>query len=49
MKLRKMKKQIPADFKRELYKQYKANMGLFGKPIMPYNKWLVEVLKSKNT
>ena len=40
MKLRKQKKQIPADFRKQMYESYKANMAFYGKPISPYKQWL---------
>lgn len=40
MKLRKEKEQIPADFRKQMYENYKANMTLYGKPILPYKQWL---------
>ena len=43
MKMRKQKKQIPADFRKNLYENYKANMTFYGKPILPYKQWLKEV------
>ena len=36
MKLRNQKKQIPVDFRKQMYESYKMNMSLFGKPILPY-------------
>lgn len=36
MKMRKQKKQIPADFRKQMYESYRMNMSLFGKPILPY-------------
>ena len=39
MKLRKEKEQIPADFRKQMYENYKANMTLYGKPILPYKQW----------
>ena len=33
MKMRKQKKQIPADFRKQMYENYKANMAFYGKPI----------------
>ena len=47
MKLRKQKKQIPADFRRQMYESYKANMAFFGKPASPYKQWLKDVLTLK--
>lgn len=43
MKMRKQKKQIPADFRKQMYGIYKANMTLYGKPILPYKQWLKDV------
>lgn len=40
MKMRKQKKQIPAEFRKQMYENYKANMTLYGKPISPYKQWL---------
>ena len=41
---------IPEGFKRRLYEDYKYNMKFYGKEqeIMSYEKWLKEVLSSKN-
>lgn len=47
MKLRKQKKQIPADFRRQMYESYKANMAFFGKPASPYKQWLKDVFNTK--
>lgn len=47
MKLRKKKKQVAKDFRRQIYESYKANMRLFGKPIISYKEWLKDVLKTK--
>lgn len=47
MKLRKEKKQIPADFRKQMYENYKANMTLYGKPILPYKQWLKDVFDTK--
>ena len=33
MKMRKQKKQIPADFRKQMYENYKAKMAFYGKPI----------------
>ena len=40
MKMRKQKKQIPAEFRKQMYENYKANMTFYGKPISPYKQWL---------
>lgn len=45
--LRKQKKQIPADFRRQMYESYKANMAFFGKPASPYKQWLKDVFNTK--
>ena len=47
MKLRKEKEQIPADFRKQMYENYKANMTLYGKPILPYKQWLNDVFNTK--
>lgn len=47
MKLRKAKKQVPADFRKKMYESYKANMIFYGKPIAPYKQWLKDVLNTK--
>lgn len=47
MKMRKQKKQIPADFRRQMYENYKANMTFYGKPISPYKQWLKDVFNTK--
>lgn len=47
MKLRKEKEQIPADFRKQMYENYKANMTLYGKPILPYKQWLKDVFNTK--
>lgn len=47
MKIRKQKKGIPADFRKQMYENYKFNMQLFGKPILPYKQWLKEVFNTK--
>ena len=47
MKLRKEKEQIPADFRKQMYEIYKANMTLYGKPILPYKQWLKDVFNIK--
>lgn len=44
MKLRKVKKQTPAEFRKQMYKSYKANMRFYGKPIKPLKEWLIDVL-----
>lgn len=38
MKMRKQKKQIPAEFRKQMYENYKANMTFYGKPISPYKQ-----------
>ncbi len=47
MKMRKQKKQIPAEFRKQMYENYKANMTFYGKPISPYKKWLKDVFNTK--
>lgn len=47
MKMRKQKKQIPADFREQMYESYRMNMSLFGKPILPYKQWLKDVINTK--
>lgn len=47
MKLRKEKEQKPADFRKQMYENYKANMTLYGKPILPYKQWLKDVFNTK--
>lgn len=47
MKMRKQKKQIPADFRKQMYENYKANMAFYGKPISSYKQWLKDVLTLK--
>ena len=47
MKLRKEKEQIPADFRKQMYENYKANMTLYGKPIITYKQWLKDVFNTK--
>lgn len=47
MKLRNAKKQVPADFRKQMYESYKANMQLYNKPILPYKEWLKMVLNTK--
>lgn len=47
MKLRNVKKKIPADFRKRMYENYKANMKFYGKPILPYKEWLKLVLNTK--
>ena len=42
MKMRKQKKQIPAEFRKQMYENYKANMTFYGKPISPYKRRLYE-------
>lgn len=47
MKLRKVKKQIPAEFRKQMYGNYKASMRFYGKPIKPYKEWLIDVFNTK--
>ncbi|WP_287648437.1 hypothetical protein [Bacteroides sp.] len=47
MKMRKQKKQIPADFRKQMYENYKANMAFYGKPVSPYKQWLKDVFNTK--
>lgn len=47
MKLRKEKKQVPEDFRKQMYENYKANMRFYGKPISSYKEWLRDVLSIK--
>ena len=47
MKLRNQKKQIPAEFRKQMYENCKANMTLYGKPISPYKQWLKDVFNTK--
>lgn len=47
MKLRNQKKQIPVDFRKQMYESYKMNMSLFGKTILPYKQWLKDVFNTK--
>lgn len=47
MKMRKQKKQIPADFRKQMYENYKANMAFYGKPISSYKQWLKDVFNTK--
>lgn len=47
MKLRKVKKEVPKDFRKQMYESYKMNMGFYGKPILPYKEWLKGVLNTK--
>lgn len=47
MKLRDAKKQVPADFRKQMYESYKVNMTFYGKPILPYKDWLILVLNTK--
>lgn len=41
------KKQIPADFRKQMYENYKANMAFYGKPISSYKQWLKDVFNTK--
>lgn len=47
MKLRKVKKQISAEFRKQMYGNYKASMRFYGKPIKPYKEWLIDVFNTK--
>lgn len=47
MKLRKVKKQTPAEFRKQMYESYKANMRFYGKPIKPLKEWLIDVFNTK--
>lgn len=47
MKMRKQKKQIPADFRKRMYESYKVNMQFYEKPILPYKQWLKDVFNTK--
>lgn len=47
MKMRKQKKQIPADFRKQMYENYKANMAFYGKPISSYKQWLKDIFNTK--
>lgn len=47
MKLGKEKKQFPKDFRKQMYECYKANMRLYGMPILSYKEWLKDVLNTK--
>ncbi len=47
MKIRKQKKQIPADFRKQMYENYKSNMAFYGKPISSYKQWLKDVFNTK--
>ena len=43
----KSRKQIPKDFRKQMYESYKFNMKLYGKPIQPYKEWVKEVMNIK--
>lgn len=47
MKLRKLKKQIPKGFRREMYESYKRNMNFHNLEITPYKEWLIRVFNTK--
>lgn len=47
MKTQKQKKQIPADFRKQMYENHKANMAFYGKPVSPYKQWLKDVFNTK--
>lgn len=47
MNIKKQKKQIPAEFRKQMYESYKANMAFYGKPISPYKQWLKDVFNTK--
>ena len=47
MNLRKQKKQIPAQFRKDMYESYKLNCKIYGTKPEPYKKWLIEVLNTK--
>lgn len=47
MKLRTEKKQVPKDFRKRMYENYKASMRFYEKPIIPYKEWIVLVLNTK--
>lgn len=47
MKMRKQKKQIPADCRKQMYESYKMNMDFYGKPASPYKQWLKDVFNTK--
>lgn len=45
--IEKSEKQIPADFRKQMYENYKANMAFYGKPVSPYKQWLKDVFNTK--
>lgn len=47
MKLRNIKKQVPAVCRKRMYESYKANMKFYGKPILTYKEWLILVLNKE--
>ena len=48
MKLRKEKEQNTCGFTaNKCNESYKANMTLYGKPILPYKQWLKDVFNTK--
>ena len=47
MNIRKQKKQIPAEFRKQMYENYKANMAFYGKPISSYKQWLKDVFNTQ--
>ena len=47
MNLRKQKKQIPAQFRKDMYESYKLNCKIYGIKPEPYKEWLIGVLNTK--
>lgn len=47
MKIRKQKKQIPVDFRKQMYENCEANMQFYGKLVSPYKQWLKDVFNTK--